>query len=259
MQGWITLTNASGTSFENARAQLVAGDINIVGNEQEWWQRYNVRRQASVRRSGTESSSRQQLADYYVYPLGQPTTIANNQTKQVSFLSAERVATTKGYESTFYSFGSSDEPGSVEVRIRFSNSKSAGLGDQLPAGVVRVYARDSKGQPQFIGEDRIGHTSAGSEIAVKIGDAFDVTVQPTLDQAKRVSARKTDYDMSYVVRNARAAPVTVTIRQEGLARFNEVLKESIKGRRTDADSFAWDVPVAANAETKLTFTIRESW
>ena len=261
IQGWITLTNNSGTTFENANAQLVAGDVNVVGSEAEWFQQYNMRRfnTGNRRAAGVESSAREQLADYYVYPIAQATTIANNQTKQVSFLSAERVKADRGYEQTFYDFQSQDEPVSAEVRVRFSNSQASGLGDQLPSGVVRVYARDARGQPQFVGEDRIGHTSAGSDLALKIGDAFDVTIQPTLRQTTRASRRETDYDMAYLVRNARAAPVTVTIRQDDLWRYNEVRAQSIEGRRTDADSFAWDVPVPANGETELTFTIRQSW
>jgi len=260
LQGWITLTNNSGTTFANASAQLVAGDINVVGSEAEWWQVYNIRRNnANVRRAGVETSDREQLADYYVYPLAEQTTIANNQTKQVSFLSAERVRADRGYEQTFYNFFSQEEPVSAEVRVRFSNSQASGLGDQLPSGVVRVYARDARGQPQFVGEDRIGHTSAGSDLALKIGDAFDVTIQPTLRQTTRSSRRATDYAMSYLVRNARSQAATVTIRQDSLWRFNEVVAESIAGRRTDADSFAWDVPVPANGETELTFTIRQSW
>jgi hypothetical protein len=261
IQGWITLTNNSGTTFENANAQLVAGDVNVVGSEAEWFQQYNMRRfnTGNRRAAGVESSAREQLADYYVYPIAQATTIANNQTKQVSFLSAERVRADRGYEQTFYDFQSQDEPVSAEVRVRFSNSQASGLGDQLPSGVVRVYARDARGQPQFVGEDRIGHTSAGSDLALKIGDAFDVTIQPTLRQTTRASRRETDYDMAYLVRNARAAPVTVTIRQDNLWRYNEVRAQSIEGRRTDADSFAWDVPVPANGEAELTFTIRQSW
>jgi hypothetical protein len=263
MQGWITLTNNSGTTFANASAQLVAGDVNVVGSEAEWWQVYNFRRggqaPGSLRGAGVEGSAREQLADYYVYPLAEATTIANNQTKQVSFLRADRVRADRGYEQTFYSFVSQPEPVSAEVRVRFSNSQASGLGDQLPSGVVRVYARDARGNPQFVGEDRIGHTSAGSDLALKIGDAFDVTIQPTLRQATQVSRRATDYDMSYLVRNARSQPIEVTIRQDGLWRFNEVRAESLPGRRTDADSFAWDVPVPANGETELTFTVRQSW
>jgi hypothetical protein len=260
LQGWITLNNQSGTSFENARVQLVAGDINLVNGEEQWWQRYNFRRVNTARRTGgTEAPTRQQLADYYVYPIAQLTTLANNQTKQVSFLSAEHVKASKGYEQSFYGFESLDTPVSAEVRVRFANSKAGGLGDQLPSGIVRVYARDSRGQPQFVGEDRIGHTSAGSELALKIGDAFDVTVQPTLVVSNRVSNRKSEYTMKYIVRNARATPVTVTVRQRDLWRFNEVTDESMKGRRTDFDSFAWDVPVKANDENTLQVTIRQSW
>ena len=71
LQGWITLTNNSGTTFANANAQLVAGDVNVAGSEAEWWQIYNVRRNnANVLRAGVEASGREQLADYYVYPLG---------------------------------------------------------------------------------------------------------------------------------------------------------------------------------------------
>jgi len=261
MQGWITLKNTSGTSFANARTLLVAGDVNLVDSEEQWWNLWQQRRNGNInqRSIGAESSGRPQLGDYYLYPIKQLTTVANNQTKQVSFLDANSVKASKGYELSFYSFQSNSQPQSAEVRVRFSNSKAGGMGEQMPSGVVRVYARDSRGQPQFIGEDHIGHTSAGSELALKIGDAFDVTVQPTLEQTRRISWRKTEYDMSYLVRNARAVPVTLTLRQDGLWRENAVLKESIAGRRTDADSFAWDVPVAANGETTLTFTVSTSW
>jgi len=84
-------------------------------------------------------------------------------------------------------------------------------------------------------------------------------VQPTLVVANRVSSRNSEYTMSYVVRNARANAVTVTLRQSGLWRFNEVTEESIKGRRADFDSYAWDVPVAANGESTLKVTIHQWW
>jgi len=261
MQGWVTLRNESGTSFANARLQLIAGDVNVVNDEEQWWQRFNQNRRAATaqRSAGTEASDREKLADYYVYPMREPTTIANSQTKQISFLSADHVKATKGYEQSFYSFQSSDTPEPADVRVRFSNSKAAGLGDQMPSGVVRVYARDARGQPQFVGEDRIGHTSAGSEVALKIGQAFDVTVQPTLENTHFVSRRRSEYSMKIVVRNARTSPATVTVRQDGLWRFNEVMSESMKGRRTDADSFAWDVPVPANGEAELKYTIAQWW
>jgi hypothetical protein len=259
IQGWITLRNTSGTSFANARTQLVAGDVNLVDSEEQWWTRWQQSRNTNRRSIGTENTGRPQLGDYYVYPIKQLTTVANNQTKQVSFLDANAVKASKGYELRFYGFQSNTDPQSAEVRMRFSNSKAGGMGEQLPSGVVRIYMRDARGQPQFVGEDHIGHTSAGSEIALKIGDAFDVTVQPTLKETRRISNRKVEYDMSYLVRNARGQPVVVTLRQDGLWRENSVLKESLAGRRTDFNSFAWDVPVPANGESTLTFTLATSW
>ena len=257
MQGWITLSNHSSTGFAHARAQLVAGDINVTQDD-VWGERRSYGA-AAPRTAGNQANDRQKLADYYLYPLPQPTTIANNQTKQVSFLDSTNAKATKGYEITYASFGSQEDPMPAQVRVRFSNSKEGGLGEPLPAGVVRVYARDSRGQPQFIGEDMIGHTSAGSEIALRIGDAFDVTVTPTLSQTTKVTKRATDYVMTYLVRNGRPTPVVLTLRQRGLDRVNEVRAESIKGRRTDAYSFAWDVPVPANGETTLSLTIRSGW
>jgi len=256
MQGWITLMNRSGTTFANARTQLVAGDINVTDSEESWRQQQVA---SAQRNAGRETGSGVQLGDYYLYPLATRTTIANNQTKQVSFLDATAVRASKGYEVSFSRFFSSDEPVSAQVRIRFSNSRAGGLGEPLPAGVARVYARDSRGQPQFVGEDLLGHTSAGSDIALRIGDAFDVTVTPTVLQTTKVNKRVTEYQLSYLVRNARAEPVTLTVRQDGLMRVNEVRAESIVGRRTDADSFAWDIPVPANGENTLTFTLRQGW
>lgn len=256
MQGWITLSNNSGTGYANARAQLVAGDLHVTDTELRNFDRGNP---GTRRAAGRESGAPPQLGDYYVYPLPHPTTIANNQKKQVAFLESSDVKASKGYEISFSGFASQDDPESAQVRVRFSNSRAGGLGRQLPGGVVRVYARDSKGQPQFIGEDRIGHTSAGSDIALRIGDAFDVTVTPTLVQTTKVNKRTTDYQMSYLVRNARAQPVTLTLRQIGLWRINEIRAESLEGRRTDANGLAWDIPVAANGESTLTFTLRQGW
>lgn len=257
IQGWITLSNDSGTGFVNARAQLVAGALHVT--DSAGYDSFDRNDAATRRGAGTESGPPAQLGDYYLYPLAHPTTIADKQKKQVGFLESADVKASKGYEISFAGFASQEDPSSAQVRVRFSNSKAGGLGMPLPAGVVRVYARDSKGQPQFVGEDRIGHTSGGSDIALRIGDAFDVTVTPTLVQTTRINKRSTEYQMSYLVRNARADAVVLTLRQIGLWRVNEVRAESIKGRRTDANSFAWDIPVAANGENTLTLTVRQGW
>ena len=169
------------------------------------------------------------------------------------------MAARKVYEYSADWFASLTDPEHAAVVVRFSNSSRGGLGAQLPAGMVRVYVRDTDGKPRFVGENRIGHIPQGSEISVKTGDAFDVTVQQTLVKQDRAGFWRSRYSMEYLVRNARSEPVTLDIRQGGLWREGKVLQESIKSTRPDAYTLQWSVPVAANGETKLTFTVETGW
>lgn len=253
LQGWITLTNNSGTPFDNARTQLVAGEVNQLNNGG-----YR-QRSTAMQSAGTESGDGERLADYYVYPLPQRTTILANQSKQVGFLSAQGVAAKKVYEVREGWFTSQANPSSATVAIQFSNARLAGLGSQLPAGVMRVYMRDQAGDPKFVGENSIGHTPAGSELSIKTGDAFDVTSQATLVSEEKVSKTRSRYAMKYLIRNARPEAVTVELRQGGLWRDGEVKAESLKSRRIDARTLGWSVPVPANGETVLTFTVETGW
>lgn len=150
--------------------------------------------------------------------------------------------------------------------VQFSNAQGAGLGTQLPAGVMRVYMRDQAGDPKFVGEQGIGHTPGGSQLSVKTGEAFDVTVQPTRLELTRVPGTRgldryvrTRIKMRYLVRNARGAPATVQIRQGGLLRDGKVVEESLRSRRADSSTLVYDVPVPANGETVLTFTVDNGW
>lgn len=256
MQGWITLTNTSGTTYNNAEAQLVAGNVNLTADDENQWRRPPPPRQ--VRQAGTESGAQPQLADYYVYPIRERTTVANNQTKQVGFLDMSGAAAKKVYRYRASWFSKTD-PVHADVAVDFANSSSGGLGAQLPSGIVRVYVRDVEGKPKFVGEDRIPHTPQGSELSVKTGEAFDVTVQSTVGGREAVSLFRTRYSMLYVCRNARSQPVTVSIRQEGLGRSTKVEKESLKRANTDARTLQWDVPVPANGEAQLTFTVETGW
>jgi hypothetical protein len=131
---------------------------------------------------------------------------------------------------------------------------------------MRVYIRDQAGDPKFVGEQGIGHTPGGSQLSVKTGDAFDVTVQPTREEMTRVPVARgldryarTRIKMRYLVRNARPEPVTVQLRQGGLWRDGKVLEESLRSRRADSSTLVYDVPVPANGETVVTFTVDNGW
>ena len=257
MQGWVTLRNTSGTTFTNARTLLVAGEVGGADDGNSYGSPYGrpVPRRATRIQPGTESADREQLGDFYLYPLTARTTIADKQTKQVSFLDAKGVAASSGYRFENGWLGASDEPRSAQSVLRFANSGAGGLGDALPAGTVRVYVRDARGQPQFTGENQIDHTPQGSSIALPTGDAFDVKVQPTTLIRLRQGNDRWRTQVRYRLTNARAKPVTVELVQSGLAWADtRVIEETRKSERRDAGSAVWQVPVPANGEAVVTAT-----
>ena len=255
VQGWVTLKNTSGTTFVSAKTLLVAGEVGSTDDNGNGSYASRRRRMTTTTRPGTESAAREQIGDFYLYPLAERTTIADKQTKQVSFLDAKGVAASAGYRFENGWLGSADEPRSAQSVLRFSNSGAAGLGDALPAGVVRVYVRDARGQPQFTGENRIEHTPQGSTIALPTGDAFDVKVQPTTVSRTRQAADRWRTAMRYTLTNARARPVTVELVQGGLDWGDvRVVEDSAKGERRNAGTLAWQVSVPANGSATVTAT-----
>jgi hypothetical protein len=255
VQGWVTLTNSCGTSFDNAKTLLVAGSPSRVDASGNWTPRQP--RQTLVQ-AGTESGSRERLGDYYLYPLAERTTIADQQTKQVSFLDVHGVPAAHGYEFRNAWLGSTDKPQSAKSVYRFSTSAHAGLGDQLPAGILRFYMRDRRGDPQFIGESRIDHTPMGSALSLATGDAFDVKVQATVAKRTLLAPFSWQTDMRYTLTNALAQPVTVALLQAGLWGDATIKAESQKSTRRSADVAEWTVTVPANSKSELTasFTTR---
>ena len=246
VQGWVTLNNNTGTTFTNANTLLVAGNIGGGGN------RFGSMGDDSLEAAGTESGPRERLGDYYLYPLPERTTIANAQQKQVSFLDVKGAPARKAYEFTNGWLGNNDVPRSAVTAIKFSTSKQGGLGDQLPAGTIRVYMRDSRGDPQFIGENQIGHTPMGSSMSIRTGEAFDVKVKTVVEERTKLSNRRWRTKMRYTLTNARPGPVIVDLAQDGLWGDVRIEGQSITGTRVSADRVEWKVPVPANGSTDVT-------
>ena len=254
VQGWVTLTNNSGTSYANADVLLVAGDPNSGGGRrgQTAWPT------GTIDEAGTESNEREQLGDYYLYPLAERTTVANAQQKQVSFLDVKGASARKAYEFTNGWLNTQDAVSASSV-LKFSTSRTGGLGDQLPSGTMRVYMRDRRGDPQFIGESSIEATPMGSAMSIRTGEAFDVKVRTVVEERTRLSERKWRTKMRYELSNARSEAVTVDLAQSGLWGDVRTIEESQPGTRISADRVEWKVVVPANGQISVTATFESRY
>jgi hypothetical protein len=258
VQGWVTLTNNSGTPYVNASTLLVAGSVGQAPNRYDNYGGYRPMPPppppGGLVRAGTETAGRERLGDFYLYPLPERTTIADKQTKQVSFLDVKNTPAARAYEFRNGWLSTSNEPLSANTVLRFSSSRNQLLGDALPAGTVRVYQRDARGNPQFVGEHHVGHTPMGSDIGLTTGQAFDVKVRPVVEERTRVSSSHWKTRMRYTLTNAGPKPVTVDLVQAGLWGDTRIDAESMKSERLSADETRWRVPVPANGEAAVTAT-----
>ena len=262
LQGWATLTNGTKTTFKDANVSVIAGSVgNQNNNYNQYGRGINPRQMmGNVRKAGTEASSQERVGDNYLYPLPGKITVKSSQTKQVGIVDAQGVSAAKVYEYRAGGFSNTANPVSADVRIAFANSRAGGLGTALPQGIFRVYTKDKEGRSQFIGEDRIGHIPGGSDMSLKIGDAFDVKVKGTVASRRDISKKVSETEMVYEVTNATDKDTVVYLRQalSGWYTETEMMSESLEGERENAYSYLWKVPVKAQGETKLTFKVRET-
>jgi len=264
LNGWVTLTNTSGTRYNNARLQLVAGDVNRA--REEIARVLAGRADMASKAAEAPSMAEESLFEYHLYTLNRPTNIGDNQTKQVALMSANAVPVKKEFQlrgANYYyrsSYGDLGQKLKVGVYMQFDNSKKHGLGLPLPRGVVRVYKKDSSGSLQFVGEDRIDHTPKNEEVRLRLGNAFDVTAKkkqtgfrkrPALGEYSHV------FDSGYeiVLKNAKDEAVTVKV-LEPVPGDWVILNESHPHRKEAAGTAVWNVRVPAGGSTTLRYTVQ---
>ena len=265
LSGWVTLTNTSGTSYKNAKLQLVAGDVNRVQPD--------MPRSAMMRKdmmveavAAPAPMAEESLSEYHLYTLDRPTTISENQTKQVALLSASGIPARKELVlrgAEYYYQGQYGEIGTkmkVSAYVEFDNKEAAKLGLPLPKGILRVYKKDSKGNAQFVGEDNIDHTPKNESVRLKLGEAFDVTADKKQTDFKVLpppSKQNQLYESAFefVLKNAKKEKVTVTV-QEPISGDWTIVSESHPHSKANSHLAVWKIDIPAEGKTTLTYRAR---
>ena len=259
LQGWVTLTNSSGATFEDARLQLVAGDVNRVSEDRN----YALAGAMARKDAASESEFKEQgFFEYHLYTLQRPATIRDNETKQVSLLEAAGFDVKKEFvvNGQRYYFTGYNNPGQpikekVGVYIQFRNSQQNKLGMPLPAGTIRLYKKDDKGNQQFIGEDHIDHTPKDEDVRVKVGDAFDIVAERKQTDYKVIARNVYEYAYEIKIRNHKDGPINVIV-NEPIGGDWEMLSSSFEAKKTAAFAAQFNVPVAKDGEATLTYRVR---
>jgi hypothetical protein len=258
LNGWVTVRNNAGTTFENAKLKLVAGDVNRVYAP-------TAARDAGMymeksTNAGSSQFAEQSLFEYHMYDLQRKTTLKNNEEKQLSLLTSNDIGVEKEYVyddlSGWYYGGSWSDASEkkVKVMLNFDNSEKNNLGIPLPKGTVKVFKKDSSGKLQFIGEDSIDHTPKDETIRLYVGQAFDI-VGDRKQMDMNIMSNWYEYTWEVTLRNHKNEDITVTV-LENTGGDWEITKENVNHITESNNKIKWKVPVKANGEAKLTYTIR---
>lgn len=176
--GWAEIQNQSGTTFENAKVKLIAGDVNRIMEEDDYDSPLRVYEAQAMPAPQAEEKS---FFGYHMYTLFNRTTLKDNQTKQINILNGQSVPYKR-----YYRLNMNEDK--VNAVIEFANTKESGLGLAMPKGKIKLYqADDADNSLEFIGEDSIGHTPKDEEIQLIIGNAFDITFEYNEVERKRIN------------------------------------------------------------------------
>ncbi len=255
LTGWVTLTNNAGTDFNDSKLKLVAGEVNTVKPKSFGGEAlYNMNMRSMTAPAAVQEK---EFFDYHLYTFPRKVTVRNRQTKQLSLLTASGVKTTKKYSvsqnSNYYSQNGGKMNIPVNVEIAFNTGKKNSIDMPIPAGVIRLYKKDSDGSSVFVGEDRVNHTPINEEISLKTGEAFDIVAQSRQTNFARPTKKSTKSSYEVELRNHKKESVTVEV----VATVNGDWKisESPKYRKLSATKVAFDVKVPASGEAKLNYTV----
>ena len=259
LTGWVTLKNTSGTPYRDAQLQLVAGDVNRVRDlPSPVMAKEGMRMMAAAAPMMEEEA----LFEYHLYSLAQPTTIADNQSKQVALLAAQGIPARKELIFTGNDYYYRAQQGEIGVKLKASvfleidNREEANLGLPLPKGVVRIYKQDSQGKAQFVGEDRIDHTPKNETLRLKLGEAFDVTADKTQTDFVKLSGTgpwQYQFETAYRLRLRNAKPEAVTVKvREPIPGDWKLLESSHPPQKVSANLAEWEIKIPAEGETVLT-------
>lgn len=244
LAGWVSIDNHSGATYPDATIKLIAGDVNRAR------ERGRPLTELSVLAKAAPAFEEKAFFEYHLYTLKRPATVRDNEIKQLSLFEPAAVRAQKVYT---YDGGRDDDK--VRVTMEFVNSTASGLGMPLPKGKIRVMKADSDGSLEFVGEDQIDHTPKDEKVRALLGNAFDVVGERVQTDHTQISPRVYDETIEITLRNHKSDSVTVVVVEHFWGDWT-ITDESQTHVKKDALTAEWRLPVAADGQAKLRYTVR---
>lgn len=258
IDGYASVSNNSGTRYENAEVQLLAGVVRGIGGGR--FADADLRVRALEAAAEPPSLGEATFGDYHLYTVSTPLTLGNGESRRIRLLGAARATTRKEYvlSHVINHFRSYPEPLRLPVNVEYVIERDANdeFGSQpLPAGQVRVFQPDATGRVQLVGVVPISNTPEGERIRLQVGQAFDIVGTRTQTDFQRVSGNTYESSWEVELVNRRGEEVTVQVIDQ-IGGDWEILESSHRWERLSASTVRFAVRVPADGQGVLEYRIR---
>lgn len=250
LSGWAAIDNQSGKTYQDATLKLIAGDIHRAQPPLYPMTDGMLRSMAKADEAGFQEKA---FFEYHLYTLPRKATVADKEIKQISLFEPAVAQVNK-----IFRYRPDLNAKSVEVAIRFINSKATGLGMPLPAGRVRIFKADDDGSRILLGEDWVEHTPKDEKLTLVVGNAFDIAAESRTMNQTRVTQYIEDQDLEIELRNRKETRVTIEVSKK-LNGFWEILESNFEYKKKDANTIEFNLPVDANQTVVVKYKVRYTY
>ncbi|MFH1421919.1 MAG: zf-HC2 domain-containing protein [Planctomycetota bacterium] len=254
---WLTLTNNCGTSFENAKLKLVAGEVNRVENEELSEKRKEVSDEGDKPQG--QLVKEKSFFEYHMYETTRSITIHNNETKQIVMSESAVKDMKKEYDIYVYPYMELDAENVCRnsyVTLLFKNSEENGVGIPLPQGNVRLFV-PVDGENLFAKSAYIKHTPKDEDVKLQFGESANIVWR--VSAAKTVRHRQFAKGSQTISIRSFSGSDAVVHMKLILGNDWEIVKASHKFEKEDANTVRFDLIIKAGEELNVDYSWEMKW
>ncbi|MEA3186633.1 MAG: hypothetical protein QOD99_463 [Chthoniobacter sp.] len=275
--GLVTFVNSSGKTFRDARIKLMAGDVNKLPPLQPPEPFGGGAAYTEYQQVEAGKATEKTFSEFHLYTISRPTTLRDNESKQVEFVRAQGISANRIYiyDGATLDYGSqpAEDQGnnllpmnkSVWVLREFKNSEANHLGMPIPGGRLRFYQQDEDRQLEFIGESGMDHMPKDETVRAYVGNSFDLAGERHRTDFHRDDDKHTaDESFEIKLRNHKKNPVEIRVVEHlgvedvAPASFKWDVKQAAF-KKTDSNTIEARVTIKPDEEKVITYRVDYTW
>lgn len=254
MQGWAIISNQSYESFQDADVAIVAGNIQTASVAKA--PQYG-RVRMMMAESAMMDNSFHSTSDRYVYRIGSPVTIPYSGKIQLPIVQPKLLPMKIEYEmrgAGNISYQPPSENTKLPVTSYWVIQQDKKEDQPTPKGIAELFVRETDRELYF-GSVQLEDNSAGDEIKINSGTAYDIYAKKRLIDNNILAQRLHEIEAEVTVYNRKDTEVTVAVYEQVWGDWN-VLSSSMPYEKADANNLRFNVKVKAKSETTVRYKVQ---